>query len=103
MGGCCSPDLLASRSLPWPPRRDRRTPVDANDMGADLKDVLITPEQLGERVQELAVQIDADYADRELLLIGVLKGAVMVMADLARAMHRPVEMDWMAITSYGSG
>ena len=77
--------------------------MDASDMGADLKDVLITAEQLRERVRELAAEIDADYADRELLLVGVLKGAVMVMADLARAMHQPVEMDWMAISSYGSG
>jgi hypoxanthine phosphoribosyltransferase len=77
--------------------------VDAIDVGADLKEILITPEQLSQRVTELAAQIDADYADRELLLVGVLKGAVMVMADLARAMHRPVAMDWMAISSYGSG
>jgi hypoxanthine phosphoribosyltransferase len=72
-------------------------------MGADLKEVLITPEQLRQRVAELAAQIDADYAERELLLVGVLKGAVMVMADLARAMHLPAQMDWMAISSYGSG
>ena len=77
--------------------------MDANDMGSDLKEVLITQEQLHQRVGELAAQIDADYADRELLLVGVLKGAVMVMADLARAMHLPVQMDWMAISSYGSG
>jgi len=77
--------------------------VDASDMGADLKEVMITPEQLSQRIAELAAQIDADYAERELLLVGVLKGAVMVMADLARAMHLPVEMDWMAISSYGSG
>ena len=77
--------------------------MDASDMGADLKDVLITADQLQRRVGELAAQIDADYADRELLLVGVLKGAVMVMADLARAMHRPVHMDWMAVSSYGSG
>ena len=77
--------------------------MDANDMGADLKEVLITPEQLHQRIGELAAQIDADYADRELLLVGVLKGAVMVMADLARAMHLPAQMDWMAISSYGSG
>ena len=77
--------------------------MDANDMGPDLKDVLITQEQLDQRIRELAAQIDADYADRELLLVGVLKGAVMVMADLARAMHLPAEMDWMAISSYGSG
>ena len=77
--------------------------MDATDMGADLEDVLITPERLQHRIAELAAQIDADYADRELLLVGVLKGAVMVMADLARAMHLPVDMDWMAISSYGSG
>jgi len=77
--------------------------VDATDIGADLKEILITPEQLQQRIAELAAQIDADYADRELLLVGVLKGAVMVMADLARAIHLPAEMDWMAVSSYGSG
>jgi hypoxanthine phosphoribosyltransferase len=81
----------------------RRALVDADDMGADLADVLITPERLQARIGELAAQVDADYADRELLLVGVLKGAVMVMADLARAMHLPVQMDWMAVSSYGSG
>jgi hypoxanthine phosphoribosyltransferase len=68
-----------------------------------LKEVLISTEQLQDRIRELAAQIDADYAGRELLLVGVLKGAVMVMADLARAMHLPLEMDWMAVSSYGSG
>src|SRR3974377_693439 len=77
--------------------------MDAADMGLALKEVLITSEQLSKRTVELAAQIDADYAGRELLLVGVLKGAVMVMADLARAMHMPVEMDWMAVSSYGSG
>jgi hypoxanthine phosphoribosyltransferase len=77
--------------------------VDASDLGADLKETLISAEQLQARVAELAAEIDADYAGRELLLVGVLKGAVMVMADLARAMHLPVHMDWMAISSYGSG
>jgi hypoxanthine phosphoribosyltransferase len=77
--------------------------VDASDIGADLKDVLIPADRLQARVTELAARIDADYAGRELLLVGVLKGAVMVMADLARAMHMPVEMDWMAVSSYGSG
>jgi hypoxanthine phosphoribosyltransferase len=72
-------------------------------MGPALKEVLISPEQLRARVGELAAQIDADYAGRDLLMVGVLKGAVMVMADLARAMHLPVEMDWMAVSSYGSG
>jgi hypoxanthine phosphoribosyltransferase len=77
--------------------------VDATDVGTDLKEVLIPAERLQTRVAELAAQIDADYAGRELLLVGVLKGAVMVMADLARAMHLPAEMDWMAVSSYGSG
>jgi hypoxanthine phosphoribosyltransferase len=77
--------------------------MDASDMGADLKEILITPERLRARVAELAARIDADYAGRELLLVGVLKGAVMVMADLARAMHSQLQMDWMAVSSYGSG
>ena len=72
-------------------------------MGDELKQVLITAEQLQARIGELAAQVDADYAGRDLLLVGVLKGAVMVMADLARAMHLPVQMDWMAISSYGAG
>jgi hypoxanthine phosphoribosyltransferase len=77
--------------------------MDADDMGSSLKEVLISTEQLQARVAQLAARIDNDYADRELLLVGVLKGAVMVMADLARAMHLPVQMDWMAVSSYGSG
>jgi hypoxanthine phosphoribosyltransferase len=72
-------------------------------MGSALKEVLISEEQLQVRIRELAAQIDADYAGRDVLMVGVLKGAAMVMADLARAMHLPVEMDWMAISSYGSG
>ena len=55
------------------------------------------------RLDEIAAQIDADYAGKDLLLVGVLKGAVMVMADLARRLHSPVQMDWMAVSSYGSG
>jgi hypoxanthine phosphoribosyltransferase len=77
--------------------------VDATDLGSDLDKVLITADELQARIRELAAQIDTDYADRELLLVGVLKGAVMVMADLARAMRLPVQMDWMAVSSYGSG
>ena len=77
--------------------------MDASDMGPGLKEILITPEQLQARVAELATRIDADYAGRELLLVGVLKGAIMVMADLARVMHSQVQMDWMAVSSYGSG
>src|SRR3954465_3043328 len=72
-------------------------------MGEDLERVLLTEEQLHGRLDEIAAQIDADYAGRDLLLVGVLKGAVMVMADLVRRLHSPVQMDWMAVSSYGSG
>ncbi len=72
-------------------------------MGDDLEKVLIPEDELQSKIKELAARIDADYAGRELLLVGVLKGAVMVMADLARALHVPVQMDWMAVSSYGAG
>ncbi|MET9733555.1 hypoxanthine phosphoribosyltransferase [Streptomyces sp. NPDC006458] len=77
--------------------------VDAKDMGADLKQVLITKEEIDAKLAELAAKIDAEYAGKDLLIIGVLKGAVMVMADLARALSNPVTMDWMAVSSYGAG
>lgn len=72
-------------------------------MGADLAKVLLTEEQIVARLAELAAQIDTDYADKDPLLVGVLKGAVTVMADLTRFLHLPVESDWMAVSSYGSG
>ncbi len=72
-------------------------------MGDDLERVLLTEEQIAARLGELAEQIDADYAGREVLLVGVLKGAVMVMADLARRLTTPLAMDWMAVSSYGAG
>ena len=68
-----------------------------------LAHVVFTEEQILARIAELAAQIDADYAGRDVVLVGVLKGAVMVMADLARAIGGHVEMDWMAVSSYGSG
>ncbi|MBO1752987.1 hypoxanthine phosphoribosyltransferase [Actinotalea sp. BY-33] len=77
--------------------------MDPADMGDDLERVLLSEEQLGARLDEIAAQIDADYAGRDLLLVGVLKGAVMVMADLSRRLHSSVEMDWMAVSSYGAG
>ncbi|MBV2361742.1 hypoxanthine phosphoribosyltransferase [Streptomonospora nanhaiensis] len=77
--------------------------MDAKDMGADLEKILVTEDQISARLAEVAAEIDADYAGRDLLLVGVLKGAVMVMADLARALHHPCSMDWMAVSSYGAG
>ena len=69
----------------------------------DLEKVLFTSDQIQARIDEIARQIDEDYAGREVLLVGVLNGAVMVMSDLQRAMRSHVEMDWMAVSSYGSG
>ncbi|MQA96656.1 MAG: hypoxanthine phosphoribosyltransferase [Streptosporangiales bacterium] len=77
--------------------------MNEEDLGSDLHKVLLTEEQLQAKIRELAARIDDDYRGRDLLLVGVLKGAVMVMADLARALHTPAEMDWMAVSSYGSG
>ena len=77
--------------------------MDEKDLGADLASVLVTAEQINDKLAELAGRIDDDYQGRDLLLVGVLRGAVMVMADLARSLHHPIEMDWMAVSSYGSG
>lgn len=77
--------------------------MEPDDIPAALSHVLLTEDQIRSRIDELAKQIDEDYRDRDLLLVGVLKGAVMVMADLARSLRRSVDMDWMAVSSYGSG
>ncbi|MEJ7634646.1 hypoxanthine phosphoribosyltransferase [Aeromicrobium sp.] len=69
----------------------------------ELDQTLFTEEQIVARLKEMAAQIEADYEGQDVLLVGVLKGAVMVMADLARSLDRHVEMDWMAVSSYGSG
>lgn len=77
--------------------------MDLATVGTDVERVIATEEQLRSKIAELAAQVDKDYKDRDLLLVGVLKGAIMAMADLTRAMQRHVEMDWMAVSSYGSG
>jgi hypoxanthine phosphoribosyltransferase len=82
----------------WQARR-----VDADHVAGELTSVLLREEDIQRRLAEIAADLERDYAGRDLLLVGVLKGAVMVMADLARALDRHVEMDWMAVSSYGSG
>lgn len=77
--------------------------MDLAAVGTDVERVIVTKEELQSKVAELAARVDADYKDRDLLLVGVLKGAIMAMADLTRAMQRHIEMDWMAVSSYGSG
>jgi hypoxanthine phosphoribosyltransferase len=71
-------------------------------LDADIEAVVVTAEQIADKIAELAKLIDADYADREPLLVGVLKGAAMFMSDLARALERPSTMEFMAVSSYGS-
>jgi hypoxanthine phosphoribosyltransferase len=69
----------------------------------ELDKTVFNEDEIVARLKEMAAEIESDYEGKDLLLVGVLKGAVMVMADLARSLDRHVEMDWMAISSYGSG
>ena len=71
-------------------------------MNAAIAEVLVDGDALVARIDELAAEISRDYAGRELLLVGVLKGAVFFMADLARRIEVPVSLDFMAVSSYGS-
>jgi hypoxanthine phosphoribosyltransferase len=80
-----------------PAAQDRSTHVPP-----EIERVLISEEQIAARVAELAAAVDAEYEGREVLLVGVLKGAVMFMADFARALKTPVAMEFMAVSSYGS-
>lgn len=79
--------------------------MDASSISADLTHTLITEEQIHARLEEMAEQVWKHYDGEQdkLLLVGVLKGAVMVMADFMRALPGSVAMDWMAVSSYGSG
>ena len=77
--------------------------MDLEAVKGDIERVIVTEEQLQTRIKELAVQVGKDYEGKDLLLVGVLKGAVMAVADFSRALQRHVDMDWMAVSSYGSG
>ncbi|MEA2390819.1 MAG: hypoxanthine phosphoribosyltransferase [Solirubrobacteraceae bacterium] len=67
-----------------------------------IGEILVQADDLAHRVQELAEQISADYAGREPLLVGILKGAVFFLSDLMRKLEVPCEVDFMAVASYGS-
>jgi hypoxanthine phosphoribosyltransferase len=69
---------------------------------AEIEEVLFSELEIQDKVRTLAKAIDEDYRGQELLLVGVLKGAVMIMADLARALETPVSLEFMAVSSYGS-
>ena len=77
--------------------------MDLEAVKGDIERVIVTEEQLQTRIKELAAQVDKDYEGKDLLLVGVLKGAVMAVADFSRALQRHIDMDWMAVSSYGSG
>ena len=77
--------------------------MDSAHIEDDLVDILFTEEQIQAKLAEMAKTIQDDYEGKDLLMVGVLRGAVMVMADLARSLDRHLEMDWMAVSSYGSG
>jgi hypoxanthine phosphoribosyltransferase len=68
----------------------------------DIEEVLLTHEQIQSKVAEIGAQITADYVGSDLLLVGVLKGAFVFMADLSRHIHLPMEFDFMAVSSYGA-
>ncbi|GAA3776987.1 hypoxanthine phosphoribosyltransferase [Microbacterium kribbense] len=75
----------------------------AADISDQITKVLVTEEEILAKLEEIAAQVAADYEGKDLLLVGVLKGAVMVMADFCRALPTVVPMDWMAVSSYGAG
>lgn len=77
--------------------------MDLEKVSGEITKILVTAEQIDSKVAELAAEVDRRYEGKDLLLVGVLKGAVMFLADLSRAMQIPVQMDWMAVSSYGSG
>ena len=69
----------------------------------DIQEVLLDEDQLSARVKELGKEISKDYADGDLMLLGILKGSVIFLADLVRAISIPVDMDFRAVSSYGAG
>ena len=69
----------------------------------DIQEVLFSEEQLKNRVREIALQITADYQGKEIMLISVLRGSFVFMADLCRAIDLPCTVDFMAVSSYGKG
>ncbi|MCR2764930.1 hypoxanthine phosphoribosyltransferase [Microbacterium sp. zg.B48] len=75
----------------------------ASDIQSEITEVLVTEEQILTRLDEVAAQVAVDYAGKDLLLVGVLKGAIMVMADFSRALPTVAPIDWMAVSSYGAG
>lgn len=103
--------ILPPCQASWVPAFDDTTHVPTSaasaEVHSDIASVLLTEQQITDKTAELAARVRADYSavgrvDRPILLVGVLKGAVMFMADFARALNREIEMEFMAISSYGA-
>ena len=71
-------------------------------MDTFIKEILLSEEQIQKRVKELGQEISLDYQDKNLMVVGILKGAVIFMADLVKSIKLPITMDFMAVSSYGS-
>jgi hypoxanthine phosphoribosyltransferase len=95
-------DQVRQAATTTPDAGNPRDDAPAASPHPDIDEVLVSSEEIAAKIVELAARVDADYAGREILLVGVLKGAVMVMADLSRALRVPLTMEFMAVSSYGS-
>ncbi len=93
--------LVENRSPSSPPLPTLASPMEAT-LDRDIERVLLSREDIQQKVFDLGAAISRDYAGKELLLVGVLKGAFVFMADLARHIELPMEFDFMAVSSYGA-
>jgi hypoxanthine phosphoribosyltransferase len=89
----CAPGTLHAPGAAYSPRQMR---------DPQIGEILVQPDDLKQRVRTLGEEVTAEYGDRDLLLVGVLKGAVFFLADLMRHIDIPCEVDFMAVSSYGS-
>ena len=80
-----------------------RQVMDAQHMASDFSSILFDEPTLLARIDELARDVERDYEGRDLLLVGVLKGATVLLSDFSRALNRHIDIEWMAVSSYGSG
>ena len=103
-GSCISP-----HGSPPRPRGDNQevttasaSPAKASGTAEDIEHILITEAQLAARIRELADELRPLYEGQDLIVVGVLKGAIMFMTDLSRELKLPLEMDFMAVSSYGN-
>jgi hypoxanthine phosphoribosyltransferase len=100
--GAAGDTPYTARVAVMPPERVAEAQPGAGGAASEIGEVLVGADELRLRVAELAARISEDYATRPLLLVGVLKGAMFFLSDLMRLIESPVEVDFMAVASYGS-